>query len=100
MLIISASHPSIHLRILKRSPNRRALGSVACFTPFDPSADTETLFCVYDSQEIGDASHPSIHLRILKLKALAEELKIFGAASHPSIHLRILKPPATRAISG
>ncbi len=42
------------------------------FTPFDPSADTETTLFLQHANQSRQASHPSIHLRILKLiKALA-----------------------------
>ncbi len=39
----NASHPSIHLRILKHLRIFVTAAKNAGFTPFDPSADTETL---------------------------------------------------------
>ena len=41
-------------------------GLLVGFTPFDPSADTETLSSHGRTVMRDPASHPSIHLRILK----------------------------------
>ncbi len=60
-----ASHPSIHLRILKLNWLNTNPIIIISFTPFDPSADTETLIKLSITTPL-TASHPSIHLRILK----------------------------------